>query len=155
MGPLGTRRFSIGFLMAIIFLVAADVGFFRAFSNSSGPEIGVGIVTLPMANVLLLALPRLRGELRSRPFWIAFQAAGWVMVLIFGVLAWIDFDWFFQPAAIFYDTLLNSGLVPLGDWFRIFVLVVLPAAAVGYMIPQFLIALLAGRLSARYYRVIE
>ncbi len=80
-------RFTIGTLMKVVSLVAADLGLVRALWGTPGPEVGIAIVTLPMINVLLLALPRLWRCHASRPFWIGFQGFGWIMVLTFGGLA--------------------------------------------------------------------
>lgn len=142
------RRFTIGAVMAVVFLIAVDIGFFREFGNSSGPEFEIALVTFPAANVLLLALPSLWQDRASRPFWIAFQAVGWTMVVILGVFASSEDRWLFWPITILDD----AGWIP-DDTIRFSVM--LPSALIGYMTPSLLLALLAGRLSSRYRVVIE
>src|SRR3954454_20417230 len=92
-----SQRFSIGLLMAVIVLVAADFAIVRALWGSPGPHVDVAIVTLPMANMLLLATPKMRASSTTRPFWVGFVIVGWPMVLAVAILAWHFSDTFFRP----------------------------------------------------------
>jgi hypothetical protein len=80
------RRFTIRMLMAVVALAAADFGIVRALWPTIGPEVGVAIVTLPMIDLLVLTMPKLRRSNATRPFWGGFQAVGCIGVLISGLL---------------------------------------------------------------------
>jgi hypothetical protein len=142
------RRFTIGMLMAIVSLVAADFAIVRALWPTTGPEAGVAIVTLPMIDLLLLVTPKLRMSNLTRPYWVGFQVVGWTGVLTSGLLAWGCPDTFFRPLD-FVDELLPSPHSAAGTALLISVAVVL------YTTPLLLITLLAGRLSSKYRIVIE
>ena len=62
--------------MAVVLLVAADFGIVRALWETQGPQVGVAIVMLPMIDLLLLSMPKLRKSNPTRPFWGGFQAVG-------------------------------------------------------------------------------
>jgi hypothetical protein len=142
------RRLTIGTLMAVVSLVAADFGIVRALWDINGPQAGVAIVTLPMIDLLLLTMPRLRRGNSTRPFWGGFQAVGWIMVLMFGLLAWYLPDTFFWPI----DAWDRMHLIPdpAAD-----MALLISIAVVLYTTPQLLLALVAARLSAKYRIVIE
>jgi hypothetical protein len=141
-------RFTIGTLMAVVFLVAADFAIVRALWGTSGPLVGVAIVTLPMIDVLLLAIPHLRKSNPTRPYWGGFQVAGWIGVLTSGLLAWGCPDAFFWPITLM-DRWLES---PRSDASSA---LLIAFAVVVYTPTQLLMALLGGRLSATYRIVIE
>jgi hypothetical protein len=143
------RRFTIGTLMAVIFLVAADFAIVRALWWTSGPQLEVAVVTLPMIDLLLLTMPKLRSSHPTRPFWGGFQGAGWIGVLTSGLLTLGCPDTFFWPI-----TVVNRWLVfPQPDARSVALLI--SFAVVVYTAPQLLMALLGGRLSATYRIVIE
>jgi hypothetical protein len=81
------RRFTIGMLTAVVFLIAADFGIVRALWDTPGPQVGVAIVTLPMIDLLLLFVPKLQRSNPTRPYWVGFQVVGWTGVLTAGLLA--------------------------------------------------------------------
>ncbi len=142
------RRFTIGTLMAVVFLVAADFGIVRALWDTPGPQVGVAVVTLPMIDVLLLSLPKLRQSSPTRSFWGGFQAVGWIIVLIFGLLASMCPDTFFRPLS-FVDQMISRPHSAAD------VAILISVPFVLYTAPQVLIAVLAGRLSSKYRIVIE
>ena len=142
------RRFTIGTLMAVVFLVAADFGIVRSLWETQGPQVGVAIVMLPMIDLLLLSMPKLRKTNSTRPFWGGFQAVGWISVLIFGLLASMCPNTFFWPAVSVERTiprpLSSAGMAILVSFVVVF-----------YTPPQLLIAVLAARSSSKYRIVIE
>lgn len=142
------RRFTIGMLMAVVFLIAADFGIVRALWDTAGPQVEVAVVTLPMIDLLLLTMPNLRRSDATRPFWNGFQAVGWIMVLVFGLLTGVCPDTFFWPIN-FVDQMILSPRSAVGMTLVISYVVVL------YTTPQLLLALLAGQLSSKYRIVIE
>ena len=80
-------RFSIGFLMVVVLLVAVDFGIVRGLCRSGGHAAAIGIVVVPMANLLILSGPKLRMANPTRSFWIGFEVAGWLATLAIGFLA--------------------------------------------------------------------
>lgn len=142
------RRFTIGTLMAVVFLVAADFGIVRALWKTQGPQVGVAIVMLPMIDLLLLTLPKVRKSDPTRPFWGGFQAVGWISVLAFGLLASMRPNTFFWPA-VSVERMIPRPLSSAG------VAILISVVVVFYTPPQLLIALLAARLSSKYRIVIE
>jgi hypothetical protein len=141
------RRFTIGTLMTVVLLVAADFGIVRTLWDTHRPQVGAAIVTLPMIDLLLLTMPRLRRSNPTRPFWGGFEVGGWIGVLISGLLAGAFPDMFFWPMS-FVDRMIPSRCSAAGMTLSISIAVVL------YTTPPLLIALLAGRLSAKYRVVI-
>jgi hypothetical protein len=142
------RRFSIGLLMAVIFFVAADFAIVRALWDTNEPLV-VAVITLPMINLLLMVLPGARRGRDRRPFWLGFEAAGWMMVVLFASLAWFFVDTFFYPIEWIdnHDSLLSGS--PTETAFLICCCVVI------YTPPQVLGAMVGGWLSAGYRLVIE
>jgi hypothetical protein len=143
-----TRRFSIGLLMAVIFFVAADFAIVRALWGTNEPLI-VAIITLPMINLLLMVLPGARRGRDLRPFWLGFEAAGWMMVVLFASLASFFEDAFLYPIEWIdmHDSLLSGS--PTEFAFLI------SSSVVIYTIPQVLAAMVGGWLSSRYRVVIQ
>src|SRR4051812_41266380 len=88
-------RVSIGLMMAIVFLVAAEFAIVKSLWNTSYAAIAV--VTLPMINLLVLALPRVQDGEPVAYFWRGFEAGGWLMALLVGLLGWIGERRFFWP----------------------------------------------------------
>jgi hypothetical protein len=139
-------RISIGTLMAVVFFVAVDFGIVRALWETS-PHVAVAIVTLPMINLLLLTVPKLRKGTATRPFWAGFQAVGWAAVLAVGDLALCHPDTLFWPI----------DLLETNPWFKdqdAHLTFLITVAVVLYTTPQLLVALAAGRLSAKYRVVV-
>lgn len=87
--PARKGRFSIAWLMAIISLIAFDIATLRAAYPARGPSPSPAFLAmvLPLANVMLLAPPRLRPSCPTRRFWIGFEIVGCALVL---VLAYMD-----------------------------------------------------------------
>ncbi len=136
------KRSSIGLMMAFVVLVAVDIGILRFFwaSRKENPAELVGLVTLPMASLLLLLLPRIRKENPSRRFWVGFEVVGWVVVLGVGLASSLAMDAFFWPLvallhAFGVDTVEQDELV-------------ITAVVALYTIPQVLLALIGGQLAA-------
>ena len=79
-------RFQIGWLMAIIAIVAINLGAIRLWSVSAGPAAGGGFSRLanqglvlgglPMANLLAVVLLVGRRHFASRPFLLGFEVFG-------------------------------------------------------------------------------
>jgi hypothetical protein len=139
-----TRRFSIALLMAVVFFVAADFAIVRAYWNAPGPEVAVAVTTLPMINLLLLALPRLRAGREDRRFWAGFQVAGWMMVLVFGACNWIFEDDFIAPIVWISQQGWFAPNSPAGLAFNI------ACGVVIYTLPQLLAAMVGGWLALGY-----
>jgi hypothetical protein len=126
--------------MTVVFFVAADFAILRALWETD--EAGAAaIITLPMINLLILTLPRLKGGIRL--FWVGFQAVGCIMTLVFGYLAWFDVKWFFWPGRFIERFVVGMDL--FGAYTIIFSWVVIL-----YTTPLVLLAALGGWLSARY-----
>ena len=99
-------KLSIALLMTTIGLVAADIAVVQAVWDGSGPSPGYLSMVLPMADGLILALPRLRRAGVVRNFWSGFEIVGWSMILILGVM-----DGYFKDA-LFYPYLKLKNLLP-------------------------------------------
>ena len=89
-------RFTVRSLMVIVVLVAVDFVIVRHMSEAPR-DVGIAFVTLPMANALILVAPRAWGG-ATRRFWVGFEIAGWLMVLLFGYLSHSHGATFFRPA---------------------------------------------------------
>ncbi len=81
-------RFSIFLLMAIVFFVATDIAIGRSLWDSPDPYVEIAVTTLPMINLLLLSLPKLRRSDSSRLYWMGFQIVGWLGVILVTLLCW-------------------------------------------------------------------
>ncbi len=141
-------RLSIGLLMAVVFFVAADFAIVRALWESPTPWIEIAVTTLPMVNLLLLALPRLaRGK--ARPFWAGFEAVGWPVVLAVAFVGWCEYKPFFEPINWVnkHDPFANGSTSEIAC--------LISFAVVFYTAPMLLAAAIAGRLSTRYWGVVE
>jgi len=139
------RRFSISFLMAVVCLVAADFAVFGYVEEFEGPRNCV-IITLPMINLMILSLPRVRGN--HRRYWVGFLSVGSLMTCVFGYLAWTGPDWFSWPLTFTQQALprLEEEVNKLGDlaassFFLTFITVV-------YTAPLVMVSMLGGRISA-------
>jgi hypothetical protein len=131
--------------MAAVFCVAVDFALILSYWDSPGPQAEVGIVTLPMANLLLMAVPRLGRRGAARWFWIGFEAAGWLSVLAVGFLSWRytkPFFWLITPV-VGYTGSMNEVVAKT---------LIISFAVVAYTIPQILVALLGGWLASRFHR---
>jgi hypothetical protein len=69
--------------MAAVFLVPVNTAFARSMLGAN-QDIGIIFVTLPTANILLLAAPRAWSDIATRAFQIGFEVAGWFMVVFLG-----------------------------------------------------------------------
>jgi hypothetical protein len=131
--------------MAVVLIVAVDLATIR-LPLSGRPINGIALVLggVPMANLLALALLSLIAErpvrLPDRRFWLGFEIAGALALLVF---VWVTLT---HPDAML--NMLSEGLrsmaVP-GRW-------MFPAAALALLAPQVLLALLGGYLSERLVR---
>lgn len=139
-------KFSLALTMAAVSLVAVDIAICRAIWWTSGPPLPIAVITLPMVNILLLTLPRVRSG--SRLFWRGFQVAGWAAAIASGLACWLYEDPFLRPMEVF------NRVVPLPNdaWGMV---AVVAFAVVFYTTPQLVVAILVGRLVARYRFVIE
>lgn len=141
-------RFSIGGLMGVVFLVALDLAIVRAFWDGDGPAFAVTVTTLPMINLLLLALPRLRRR-EARPYWVGFEVAGWSVVLLAVFLGTFHQLLFFRPM-FWVDRLELFAAAPSFE-----IPFIVAIAVVLYTTPKALAAAIGGWLVARYRVVIE
>jgi hypothetical protein len=137
-------RFSIALLMAVVFFVAADFAIVRAFWDSRGPQAAIAVITLPMINLLLLFLPKLKRGGDARPFWLGFEVVGWSIVLLFVLVGWFFEEVFFAPA-VYSISLLD----PFPENVALNVAFEISFAVPFYTIPQVLAASVGGWLSAR------
>ena len=87
--------------MLVVVLVAVDFVIVRHMLEAPR-DIGIAFVTLPMANALILVAPRAWSGGATRRFWIGFEIAGWLMVLLFGYLSHSHGATFFRPANSVY-----------------------------------------------------
>ena len=139
-------RFSIAWLMVFVSFLAIDIALVRAAylrMSAYGPSAGYLALVLPMANILLLILPRLRSDVSRRWYWIGFQLVGWVVIAILGYLdqyykmvLFIPYEWL--RSFHFYPELSLPDLVITYIFF-----------VVTHTPPQLLLAFLGGRLTAR------
>jgi hypothetical protein len=134
-------------LMAAVFLVAVNIAFAQSMLDIN-EDIGIIFVTLPMANILVLAAPRVWSGDATRAFWIAFEVAGWFMVVFFGYLSRAHGAVFFRPANGVYPwaTIRN----PYAQSTFLFVL-----DLIFYTPPQVMMAWCAGWIAARYQRRVQ
>lgn len=139
------RRFSIALLMTIVCFIATDIALMRAaFQKASrwGPSSGYLAIVLPMANLLLLVLPKLRRSHPERWFWIGFEVVGWGVI---GVLGYMD-QYAKMTLFIPYEWMRSFNLYPflsapdVALTYAFFVVLHTP--------PQLLLAWLGGRVSA-------
>jgi hypothetical protein len=142
------RRFSIALLMAVVFFVAADFAIVKAYWWTSGPQVAIAVTTLPMINLLLLALPRVEAGREGRRFWAGFEVAGWIMVLIFGACNWIFLDDFLAPIEWIDRQRWFARNSPAGNAF------IISCGVVIYTAPQLLAAMIGGWLAMGYRLVI-
>ena len=141
------KSFTVAFLMAVVFVVAADFAVFRYLDEFEHPR-DAAIVTLPMITLLILTIPRVR----RGPFWIGLQAAGWISTLLFGYLEWADVRWFHWPLILtqqvlprFEDEVNKLGDLPASAIFFTYITVL-------YTTPLILLSLLGGWIAARWSR---
>jgi uncharacterized membrane protein len=143
------KRFSIGFLMAIVFFVATDFAIVRAFWGADYHLISIALASLPMLNLLLLVLPKLRRTETSRMFWLGFEAIGWLMMILVVLVGWFEGNSFFSPIG----WVAQFDLFPSRSIRQTVLLVTF--TVLFYNTPQVLAAMIGGRLSARYRVIIE
>jgi hypothetical protein len=138
-------RFSIAWLMVIVSFLAIDIALVRAAylrKSAYGPSAGYLAIVLPMANILLLVLPRVRSDVARRWHWIGFEIVGWVVIAILGSLdqykkkiLFIPYEWF--QSFHFYPDLSVPDLALVYTFF-----------VVTHTPPQLLLAFLGGRIAA-------
>ena len=143
------KQFSIGLLMAIVLLFATDLAIVRAFWNRGTGFVSLALITLPMINLLLLTLRRSRGPQGERLFWLAFQAAGWGMILLSSACILFFPDSFLFPVTWVCNR-CGPGPLSLATLAFLFAFPV-----VFYTSPQLIIATVTGMLATRYRVVIE
>jgi hypothetical protein len=132
--------------MLVILILAVNLAVLRAVY---GLKLGFSILmVLPTINFLLFGLLRIGRGRADRPFWVGFDVAGSLMVVLLFLLDWgyYRFDWDFFIFPLVWLRLNNwTSEVGPGE----------PAITYGfcfliYTVPQLLAALIAGGLSARY-----
>jgi hypothetical protein len=139
-------HFSIARMMIIVSFIAIDIALVRSawvhYHSVLGRSPGYLAIVLPMANLLLIVLPRLRRDHPARSFWIGFEVVGWGVILILGYMdaraksiLFIPYEWlrsfdFFPPH--------SAPDIAIVETF--FVAVHTP--------PQLLLAFMGGRLAA-------
>jgi hypothetical protein len=136
-------RFTVRRMMVAIFLVAADFAIVRWMWRGN-IDIGIASVTLPMANLLILAALSAGKNNATRRFLAGFEIAGWLMVLAWGYLSRFHGEAFFRAVNATYprSTSLNSTQLAC----------LMLVVTIVYTAPQLLAAWLAGRLSAAFSR---
>ena len=138
------RHVSIRLLMVIIGLIAADLGIVRTLGDGGPTWILFACATFPMINLLLIVTPRLRRGCATRPYWLGFETAGAVAVVVVGWLYWfLPFETFLWPILRIHDWVL-----PLNDF--VGVTIEITSAAAFYFAGQLLMAAIRAQLSARY-----
>ena len=141
-------RFPIARLMVLVSFAAADFGVLRALWGYV-PDFIIAVTALPMANLLLLALPKARPGRPGAPFWLGFEVFGWSAVGLY-VLAAFEFDrWVFAPIRWVgeHEPFRRNTDAEAAFLFSF--------AVIFYTIPQLLAAVGGGRLSTRYRIVIQ
>jgi hypothetical protein len=90
---------SIALLMTIIGLLALNFGLMRwAFGGRSrSPSPAFLAMVLPMADLMILALPRLRPSYAHCGFWLGFEAAGVASIAVLAHMDRQDKDMLFYP----------------------------------------------------------
>ena len=145
------RHFSIRLLMMAILLIAVDFAIVPKLNGGSFriyPATAVAI--LPMINLLILTLPRLRKRSKTRLYWSGFHGVGWLMVLMIGYLTAHDPNVFFAPVSwleIHPPAILRETDLTIPVLFTLIIIL--------YTTPQLLAAQLAGWLFVRYCLVNE
>jgi hypothetical protein len=142
------KRFSIALLMAIVFLVAADFAIVRALWDTNDPIVVTAIVTLPTVNLLLLALPKVKRGRETRPFWLGFEAVGWMAVILVALLAWAFDMTIFDPLTWIddHDPFQHGSAAEIAF--------LISSAVVLYSTPQWISATIGGWIWARYRLVL-
>jgi hypothetical protein len=140
-------KISMHWLMLVVALAAVNFAILRGVSNGR-IDIGIAFVTLPMASILLLAVPRAWGGNATRRFWIGFEMAGWSMALLFGYLSHSKGSDFYSAANSVYPwhTIRN--------W-HIRFLYVMSIDFIVYTPPQVVVAWLVGLVVAKYQSWLE
>ena len=136
------RRFSIALTMTIISLIAADMALVKAsFTRGGWPFPALLVITLPMANLMLLSASRLRPGRPGRWFWIGFDATG-VALIFLSIYLDLNFkDQFVEPI----EWVMELGIFPLGSPSDD--ALALGFTLVAYTPPQLLAAWIVGRLT--------
>jgi hypothetical protein len=141
-------RFSIGRLMAIVSMVAIDCGLLRA-SYGKGFYFPLFLMTLPMLNIMILQMTKLRRGDTGRTFWIGFDLIGFTFVGVLCFLCWFDDE------ALLYPVLWLFSRGWLSENSAANLAITCGVVAVLYTTPQLLTAWLFGWLNQRYRVVIE
>ncbi len=140
-------RISIGFLMAVVLMLACDLGIVRGSWDKSGQSNALSIICLPVINVLLLSIPWAIRDSPRRHFWRGFQWFGWPITLFVGLATWHD------PEAILWPLAALWQPIQLGNDIAQFALEITSAIAI-YSSAQILPAWFLARLASRYRVVI-
>lgn len=137
-------RVSIGLMMAVVLLVAADLATVRSMRQTG--HTAIAIVTLPMINLLVLTHPRMRSD-PVADYWRGFQAGGWMMVLLVGLLVMADTPKLFLPIFLLAESLTTDRRTRLAIEIAISILL--------FTTPQLLVAMHFGRRRERDRAAIE
>jgi len=155
-------RFRIGWLMAIIAIVAINLGAMRLWSASVGPDAGEGFSRLtnqglvlgglPMANLLAVGFLVGRRHFASRPFLLGFEVFGAVALGLYVAVATL-----FTKELLF--PYVHSVILPLGKpvgqpFSPAQLLIHMSFAAAMLGLPQLAVSLIGGSLFRRF-RVTE
>lgn len=137
------KRLSVSFLMMVVLVVAVDFAVFRYLDHLQAPR-NAAIVSLPMISLLVLTAPCVR----RGPFWVGFQAVGWITTFVLGSLAWADVYWLHLPL-IWTQRLLPRFEVEVNRLGDPLASVIFLSYDTGlYTTPQILLALLGGWVAA-------
>jgi hypothetical protein len=139
-------RFSIALMMLLVTFIAVDIALVQSAlvdtHSTLGRSAGYMAIVLPMANLLLLFLPRLSRDHLARSFWLGFEGVGWGVILILGYMdehaksiLFIPYHWYRS-----FDFFPPESASDVAIVFPFFVFVHTP--------PQLLLAFLGGRFAA-------
>ena len=145
----GKSRFSIATLMIVILVVAVDFGLGKLVWPNWGKEV---LMVLPMINLLLFCLPRLRRGRKGRCFWVGFEGVGWAMMGSILLMIWLRFE---PVIYLFYAAFWTVSKLPIDKAGNAADMVAIGFFIPISLIPLVLVASIGGWLSNRYRVVIE
>ncbi|WP_422931903.1 hypothetical protein [Singulisphaera sp. PoT] len=143
-----SKSFSLATLMILVSLVAVDGAVLKyCWGIKNAAE--TAIVTLPMANLLLMTVPRLKGN--TGAYWGGFHLAGWLSILGIGCIAWYENLWLW-PVNQFVRILSGQGMTMESMGPTAFFGVIIAFVIVLYTSPLILLSMLAASISASWAR---
>jgi hypothetical protein len=137
------KPFSIALLMTIVGLLALNFGIVRwAYdSHLRSPSPFYLAMVLPMADLMILALPRLRPSYTHWRFWLGFEVSGVASIAALAHMDQHDKDTLFYPWG-----LVEKHFGPINS--LSYVIAGLTFSTIVFWSPQLLLAWLVGRFVA-------